>query len=82
LDHVTAVPEIKMQEDFSIGTRNEPVAELLKIPAKLTIVINLAVENDPCLAIGGCHGLGTGFAQIDYRKATVGKAYALAGRDP
>jgi len=63
-----------MEQDFRIGTRDEPATSLFKFLPQLTEIVDLSVVGYGKLAIRGDHGLLSRRRKIDNGEATMAQA--------
>ncbi len=68
VDERFAPLEVRVQHDLGVGIRPERMAALRELLAQLEIAVDLAVEDEPALAVRREHRLIRGGAQIDDRK--------------
>src|SRR5262249_8447017 len=64
------------QDDLRVAGAAEDSAQTLQFTAQLSKVVDLAVIDDPRLAVWGDHGLGGRFAEIDDLEPSEGEAHS------
>src|SRR4029077_1180627 len=73
LEHVDAVAVVQREDDLRVRVRAQPVATLKKVASQLEVVVELAVERDPELAVARAHRLVAAL-DVDDREASVTEA--------
>ena len=63
-----------MQDDLGVGVCPEPSAERLELAPELDVVVDLAIERDPEVALLQAHRLFAGRRGVDDRESGVGEA--------
>jgi hypothetical protein len=68
---------ISSENNFGVAFRVEAVAELSKRLAKLKVVVNLAIVDNPIAAVSIAHGLPAACRHIDDSQASVAEPKPL-----
>ncbi len=74
IDNFVAPPPVTEENHLGIAVRQESLAERLELAAELEVVVDLAVEGDRQVAVGGRLGLVAAGREIDDREAAVGES--------
>src|SRR5262249_47455359 len=81
VNEIEAAFFVKVEGRFGVGARSVTMSAFFEAGAESGVVIDLAVEDEPCLLITAVHRLVTGGGQIDDRQPAKAEAAAPVVED-